>query len=380
VYQRQNKISGHYYVNSKRSARNTVKVGAMYDLFLFDIRDSVRYEGNYFFSEQDFEGQSGLVQGYMLWQNKPSDRWTINTGIHAQHFLLNSSTAIEPRVGARFATRPGQSLNFGVGLHSQMQPIPTYFSRQELDNGSVVANNKQLDFNKAAHAVVGYDIQLTENLRIKTEVYYQYLYNIAVDRAQTAFSMLNTGADFTFPNNADLVNEGTGSNYGMELTVERFLNKGYYVLFTTSLFESQYKGSDGVERSTAFNGNYVFNFLAGKEFKIGENSLLSFDTKFNYAGGRMYTPIDLEASIAAGEEVRPEALSFSKQYDPYARLDFKISYRINHKKFSQSIAFDVRNITNRENIFMQSYNNRSEEIETTYQTGFFPVVLYSVYF
>lgn len=380
VYQRQNKISGHYYVNSKRSARNTVKVGAMYDLFLFDIRDSVRYEGNYFFSEQDFEGQSGLVQGYMLWQNKPSDRWTINTGIHAQHFLLNSSTAIEPRVGARFATRPGQSLNFGVGLHSQMQPIPTYFSRQELDNGTVVANNKQLDFNKAAHAVVGYDIQLTENLRIKTEVYYQYLYNIAVDRAQTAFSMLNTGADFTFPNNADLVNEGTGSNYGMELTVERFLNKGYYVLFTTSLFESQYKGSDGVERSTAFNGNYVFNFLAGKEFKIGENSLLSFDTKFNYAGGRMYTPIDLEASIAAGEEVRPEALSFSKQYDPYARLDFKISYRINHKKFSQSIAFDVRNITNRENIFMQSYNNRSEEIETTYQTGFFPVVLYSVYF
>jgi hypothetical protein len=176
------------------------------------------------------------------------------------------------------------------------------------------------------------------------------------------------------------VNDGTGSNYGMELTVERFLNKGYYVLFTTSLFESQYKGSDGVERSTAFNGNYVFNFLAGKEFKIGENSLLSFDTKFNYAGGRMYTPIDLEASIAAGEEVRPEALSFSKQYDPYARLDFKISYRVNHKKFSQSIAFDVRNITNRENIFLQSYNNRSEEIETTYQTGFFPVVLYSVYF
>lgn len=380
IYQRQNKASGHYFVNSKRNAKNTVKAGVMYDLYLFDIRDSVLYDGGYFFKLSDFDGDAGLLQSYAQWQNRPTEKLTINSGVHMQYFLLNNSVSVEPRIGAKVAVKPGQSLSFGVGLHSQMQPIPTYFSREELDNNRVLANNKNLDFNKAAHAVVGYDIQASEHLRIKTEVYYQYLYNIAVDRASSPFSMLNTGATFTFPNNADLVNEGTGYNYGIELTAERFLHNGFYFLLTTSVFDSKYKGSDGIERNTAFNGNYVVNFLMGKEFKVGENGILSLDTKVTYAGGRRYTPIDLEASILAGEEIRTDQLSYTQQYDPYARWDFKIGYKLNHKKYAQSIALDIRNVTGRENIFLESYNDRSKEIETTYQTGFFPVVLYSVYF
>lgn len=380
IYQRQNKASGHYYINSKRNARNTIKGGVMYDHFFFDIEDSLLYAGNRFFKRSDFQGDAGLLQGYLLWQNRPADKVTINSGIHVQHFLLNNSTSVEPRLGARYAVKPGHSLNVGFGLHSQLQPIPTYFSREELADGGVIANNKSLDFNRSAHAVIGYDVQVSEFLRVKSEVYYQYLYGVAVDRLSSDFSMLNTGADFTFPNNADLVNEGTGYNYGVELTVERFLNKGFYFLFTTSVFQSRYSGSDGVERNTAFNGNYVLNLLTGKEFKLTENSFLTLDTKLTYAGGRRFTPIDLTASIAAGEQVLVPDQAFEKQYPAYARWDFKIGYRINHKKFAQSFAFDVRNVTNRQNIFLESYNNRSKEIETTYQIGLFPVFLYTVYF
>ncbi|MFY7707519.1 MAG: carboxypeptidase regulatory-like domain-containing protein [Flavobacteriales bacterium] len=380
VTQRQNKLSAHYYVNSKRSARNTIKAGIMYDHYLIEVQDSLLYEGNRFFKQTDFDGDAGLAQAYVLWQNRTNDRWTINSGLHGQYFVFNESYIIEPRVGARFATKPGHSLNFGAGLHSQLQPLPTYFSREELDNGTVVANNKNLDFNKAAHAVVGYDIQINEFWRMKSEVYYQYLFDVAVDRLPSSFSMLNTGADFTFPNNANLVNEGEGFNYGLELTLERFLSKGFYFLMTTSIFESQYRGSDDVWRNTAFNGNYVFNVLGGKEFKINENSVFTVDARFTIAGGRMFTPIDLEASIAQSEEVRVDTEAFSKQYDPYARFDFKLGYRINHKRFAQAFAFDVRNVTGRENVFLQSFNNRSGEIETSYQTGFFPVFLYSVYF
>jgi len=64
------------------------------------------------------------------------------------------------------------------------------------------------------------------------------------------------------------MNEGTGENYGLEFTLERFFSKGYYVLGTASLFQSTYKGSDGIERSTAFNGQYVLNLLGGKEFRL----------------------------------------------------------------------------------------------------------------
>jgi hypothetical protein len=79
--------------------------------------------------------------------------------------------------------------------------------------------------------------------------------------------------------------------------LEHFLNKGFYYLLTTSVFESKYKGSDNIEHNTAFNGNYVLNALIGKEFVLGGNNkekkvknILSFDLKTTYAGGQRYTP------------------------------------------------------------------------------------------
>ena len=54
-----------------------------------------------------------------------------------------------------------------------------------------------------------------------------------------------------------LVNNGTGENYGIEFTLERFLSNNFYFLITTSIYESNYKGYDGIKRNTAFNGNYA---------------------------------------------------------------------------------------------------------------------------
>ena len=82
--------------------------------------------------------------------------------------------------------------------------------------------------------------------------------------------MLNEGADFVIPDRTGITNEGTGRNYGLEVTLEKFFNKGYYYLTTVSLFQSKYTGSDNIERNTAFNSNYVLNALAGKEFNLGK--------------------------------------------------------------------------------------------------------------
>ena len=84
--------------------------------------------------------------------------------------------------------------------------------------------------------------------------------------------MLNTGASFKTDLTDSLVNNGTGRNYGVELTVEKFVSDGYYGLCTTSLYESKFTASDGVERNSAFNGKYVFNLSLGKEWKTGIGS------------------------------------------------------------------------------------------------------------
>jgi len=376
----QDKLTAHYVFNKKINARSTLRLGVMADRFIFDVKDSVLVNSSYYWMESNFQGDADLGQAYAQWNYRATDRWTLNTGVHAQHFFFNNSSAIEPRLGARYQVNERGALSFGAGLHSQLQPITLYFNRQESATGEAIANNRNLGFNQAAHLVAGYDLRLNGHTRIRSEVYYQQLYNIAVDRASSSFSILNAGADFGLPDNADLVNEGTGTNYGLELTLERFLHKGFYYLVTASLFNSRYSGSDGVERNTAFNGNYVFNALAGKEWKVGEDNAFTADLRVSYAGGRWYSPVDLEASRIAGSEVRDESAAFSSQLTPYFRVDAKVGYRMNGEKISQSISLDIRNISNNQNVFQRGYDAFSRNVETTYQTGFFPMLFYTIYF
>jgi hypothetical protein len=380
ILQRQNEYKANYTINSKISARNTIKAGMHFNAFDIRMEDSLLYQGNYYFKERDVNEQTSMLRGFAQWQNRPTEKLTLNAGVFGLLFLLNDKVNVEPRLGMRYAINAKQSVSLGAGLHSQMQPIVMYFNKDEAADGSIVANNQNLDFNKALHTVVGYENQLGPNFRLKTEVYYQYLYDIAVDRTSSSFSSLNLGADFTFPNNADLVNKGSGLNYGLEITLEKFLQKGFYFLFTTSLFESKYKGSDGVLRNTAFNGQYVLNLLAGKEWKIGKNSAFTADIKGTYAGGRWYTPVDVDQSIASGREIRDDNNAFTQQLTPYFRTDFKLGVRMNYKKFAQAFYFDVRNVTNQQNVFSLSYNSRAQQVTTRYQTGFFPIFLYQIWF
>ncbi len=181
-----------------------------------------------------------------------------------------------------------------------------------------------------------------------------------------------------------MINQGTGRNVGVELTVEKFFNKGYYFLATGSLFDSKYEGSDGIERNTAFNNRAVGNLLFGKEFNWGaeDQHRFTIDTKLTSAGGRYFTPVDLEASRINEIEIRDEANAYSKQFDPYFRWDVKFGVKLNStkRKFAQAFYFDIQNVTNNQNIFSQNYNRQTNEVNDVYQIGFFPNFMYRVEF
>jgi hypothetical protein len=264
-----------------------------------------------------------------------------------------------------------------------MQPINVYFLQSTDGSGNTMYNNKNLDFTKSHHFVLGYNIQPYNDWRIKTEIYYQSIYNVPVTTYSSNYSMLNTGSTFKTDLQDSLTNNGTGKNYGVELTVEKFFSKGYYGLFTSSFYSSKYTGSDGIERNTAFNGKYVFNFLAGKEWKVGadKRNKFSADIKFTNAGGRAYTPIDLTASNATGHE-QLSTNAYSSYYDNYYRIDIKVGYTLNSgkRKLSHTFSLDLQNVTNHKNVFSKTYDDKMQNINTTYQLGFFPNVVYKLQF
>ena len=192
--------------------------------------------------------------------------------------------------------------------------------------------------------------------------------------------MLNTGAYWGVQTVDSLRNTGTGKNYGIEFTLERFFSKNIYYLSTLSLFESKYKGSDGIERNTAFNGNYVFNFLIGKEFPVNNKSAFNLDFKVTYAGGKRYTPVDLLASQAAHSTKYIESKAFSEQFDPFLKADIKVGYRINLKHISQEWIFYIENFTNHTNVLTQVYSPSANAVKNVNQLGFFPMMQYRLRF
>jgi hypothetical protein len=366
--------------NKKINSRNFINAGVYIDLYNTSYVDSVDTYGTGFVTLRNYKGQTSLSRGFIQWKHNFSEKLSLNTGFTYQYLLLNKSKSPEPRLGLKYEINKKQSVSFGAGLHSQVQPLYIYFATANLGNGTVKETNRNLDFTKAAHAVIAYDVNLFNSVRIKTEVYYQYLYKIPVRSRSDYFSAANLGADFNSPNLDSLVSNGTGENYGFEITLEKFYSKGYYFLVTASLFESKYKGSDGVVRNTAFNGNYVFNALAGKEFKIKEKHIFALDVKFTYAGGKRYVPIDLPASILANDEIRNGSLAYQPQYDPYVRLDVKPSYKINTKRFTHEISVDIQNVTKHNNIFQQQYDLNTQKIKTDYQLKFFVIPQYRLTF
>jgi hypothetical protein len=369
--------------NSKITPRLFIKAGIQDELMGLYLNYRTRRDQVGWKQVWDFNSYTNLMQAYIHAKYKLGEKLTWNIGSHLQKFFLNNSFSVEPRVGLKYDVSYTSTFSFGYGLHSQLQPINVYFLQTTNKDGSISYNNRNLDFTKSHHFVLGYDMQPMQDWRLKIEVYYQQLFNVPINTFSSSYSVLNTGASFYVDTEDNLTNAGTGKNYGVELTIEKFFSKGYYMLFTSSLYNSKYIASDGVERSSAFNGKYVFNILGGKEWSVGSDGRNKFnlDIKFTNAGGRPYTPIDLSASQSTGREVLAKD-AYSAKYTDYFRLDVKVGYTRNSqsKKLSQSFSLDIQNITNHSNIFSYSYDNGSKSIQTTYQLGLFPNLVYKLQF
>ncbi len=381
------RIVANSYYNIKHGAQHVSRVGLLAtNLLLNSIVDDRRgadIDGDgilEFVKVRDVNESLITLEPYLQHKWRTGKNTTLHLGVHGQYSDLNTEWSVEPRLSAVFDLTPRSTVQLGYGLHSQVQPLPVLFFRTQTAGG-LQAINRNLSSSKAHHLVAAYSYTLFKDWELKLEAYYQALFNIPVDNTPSSFSILNAGADFVFPDVGELENSGTGRNYGLELTLEKYFSEGYYALMTGSLFQSKYTPSDGVERNTAFNNTFVYNILGGKEWHWGDKKRVSVDFKFTNAGGRYFTPVDLPASRVAQREILDQSQAFTQRYPSYLRFDFKVGIKIfSHKKFSQQFFLDFQNVTNRQNVFVDRYNRATGQINTIYQIGFFPDVLYRLRF
>ncbi len=327
----------------------------------------------------DNTGSTTYLQGFAQLKARMGKKLTVFAGFHTLQLHLNQSYSIEPRVSARYEVSNKQTISLGYGLHSQLQLPGVYFAQAENTEGQKIYPNKDLELSKAHHFVAGYEMTFASRTRIKLETYYQHLYNIPVSAdPNSTFSMINM--NFGVVSKA-LVNNGLGRNYGIELTAERFLNKGFYYLLSASLYNSEYRANNKQWYVTRFNGKHAVTFTGGKEFKVkGDKKLFGINIKTTWYGGFRQTPVDAELSKMYLTTIYDETKPNSIQLPAYFRTDLKFSYRINHSKYNSVWSLDIQNASNRKNVGGSYYDVDKEKTTTWYQTPLIPVFSYKIEF
>lgn len=352
-------LVGDVSYTRKFNVRFTSKAGVSYTRMFYDMQMKLAPSlEEALTSVYNGEGNTGLGAAYLSNSWHPVDMLTFNFGVNTQFLSLNNTWTVEPRVGIKLQLSPQVFVAGAYGMHSRSEKTDVYFV--QLDNNYV---NKNLGFTKAHHLIFTYGWKISENINLKVEPYYQMLYNVPVE-ANSSYSVLNRN-DFYL--DKALVNTGKGKNYGIDFTLERYMEQGWYAMFTGSLFNSSYCGGDGVWRNTRYNRHFIVNMLGGKEWMVGarKQNMLSANIRFTLQGGEYYSPVDFDATLAHPDnDVQyDETHAFSAHYDPSFVIHYTISYKMNMRKFAHEFSIKHINATRSKSYYGHSYNYKTGIIE-----------------
>ncbi len=377
----ENKLIATTQYKYRFNPKNRIIVGASYIHSFVDFADSSKYQNQYIYITKN-AGNYGLAQFNSQFLHDFNKNIELTLGLFNQFSLLNNSLSVEPRAAIKYSLNQNSNLSFAYGLHSQTQPGNVYFHQTLIDttNQTYKLTNADLDFSKSHHFVLGYNVNFRRNFNLKTEIYYQNLFNIPIEMKNSHYSVINYGADYYEVVNDSLENKGKGRNYGVELTLEKYFSDNYYFLVTMSLFNSEYLASDNIWRNTVYNSNFVFNVLGGYEIKLPKQQTLTINANVVYSGGLRNIPIDLEKSKIDGCTVYDFDNAYKHKNPNFFKANIKLLYRVNLKKWSYECGFELTNITNRKNIWRQTYDAETQAIKTDYQSGIMPGGLFRLYF
>jgi hypothetical protein len=371
-----NNFTVQSFINKKFGARHTNRTGIFYKIYNYSIDNYASNERQGpMYSINRSEGTSSLIRAYTQSKVNVSDQLTFNLGLHYQMFTLNNKYSIEPRLSLRYNLSNKLAMSAAYGLHSRMQTLDHYFVT--LENGE--KPNTELDFTKAQHFVLGFDYRINPHTRIIVNPYYQILSSVPVVR-DSSFSVINLQNSHNF--NEALINEGSATNIGIEFTLERFLNRGFYYLATVSLYNSKYKGGDDIERNTIYNGNYVANILAGKEWQIGKKKVNIFGVngRLYTIGGNRTSPVNLEQSLINEEVVYDDTRLYEDQFPATTRLDLSISYIRNKPNYTSTFSIQLLNALGSVISYSKEYSFVEQDIVELKTTSMLPNISWKIEF
>jgi hypothetical protein len=313
--------------------------------------------------------QGFLVQPFTNFRVDVSSSLFMNVGARYLQYTFNNSSSFEPRLSLTFRPTENSSIDLAYSLVSQLQLPQVY----------VAYANEDLGLTKSHHFDASYRKTLSSGLNLRMGVFYQRLFNVPIEANTTStFSTINLMEGFV---PGYLVNEGTGDNYGIDLTLEKMFYNRNYFLVGGSYYDSKYTAGDGVKRNTRFNGHYTLSAVYGKEWtKAEKNRTIGLNTRVLYLGGLRQSAVNVNYSRDNNETVYNVDNPFNEKLKDYFRIDLRLSFRKNKPGYTRTFAVDIQNLTSQQNEAYQYYDFTQQKIVNKYQLGIIPVLVYRIDF
>jgi len=347
------------------------RIGYEFQQSLYDFETNV-YNENII----DGNGNTMQWQPYTQFNIKISPKLTFNAGVHVLYLALNKTSSVDPRASLQYRINPHHSISFAAGKHGKTLPLGSYFYKAP--DGSLP--NLDLDMMKSAHFIAAYDWLMKKNWRLHLEAYIQKLTAIPIvnDESRT-FWLLNMLEGYA---NEALVSSGTGRNRGVDITLEKFFSKGWFMLTGFSVFNSMYEPLNGVSYNTQYNSRSAGTLTAGKEWKWKKNKTFTVGGKTLYNGGMPITPLLAGAPVNSREPVLDESRPYSEIVPAYFRLDTRISLRKDKTTTAWILALDIQNLLGIENTdaLSRRYDPGTNQWIYKKSSGFVPVISYQIDF
>ena len=342
--------------------------------------DYIKETGGPLYRVYDSKGNTGLTRLYSSHKVALSSRLSTVAGVNVMWFNLNNQWLVEPRVSVQYKTSPSSTFSVAYSLNSRKESTDTYFV---LSANSQEANvNSDLGLTRSHYISASFAQRLGENAMLKIEPYWQWLFDVPVEQG-TTYSIINHSQFFQ---DRALVNEGAGRNYGIDLTLERYLKDGFYGMFTATLFKSEYRDAQGEWHHSRHDRGYITNILGGKEWMVGKSrkNVFGVNGRLTLMGGDRYTPIpddityeDImkrpDKSIPVVDGMDP----FSAQMKMNVGYAFSVKYTINKRHTSHHFILEYLQMKTFQG---QTFDLRTHKIVDEFTSLTFPNIAYRVEF
>ena len=341
--------------------------------------DYIKVVGGPLYRVFESNGSTGLTRLYTNHKIALSQRLSTVAGINVMWFNLNNQVLVEPRISFQYKTSASSTLSIAYAMNSRKEAIDTYFV---LNTNSQEPNvNKNLGLTRSHHISASFAQRLGENAMLKIEPYWQWLFDVPVEQG-TTYSVINHNL---FYQDRALVNKGAGRNYGIDLTLERYLKDGLYGMFTATLFKSEYRDAQGEWHHTRHDRVYITNILGGKEWMVGKSrkNVFGINGRLTLMGGDRYTPMVAGTTY---EEVaqRPDrtipqdgANPFSAQMNMNVGYAFSVKYTINKHHSAHHFILEYLQMRSFQG---QTFDIHTHELVDQFTSLTFPNIAYRLEF